>query len=180
MTTFATIDGKLWHCGQMARKLRHAHAAAATCIGLDAHSGISEMFQASGWRRAWLIDGELAALGGVVGPMLASDGFVWLALAETTGHYPIAIVREARRQLADLMMFKRCLTTTILPGDPASQRLAIFLGFHVCGELAQPPFPATTRLGRRTIARYIEGTPECRVPIRGGYGVQLIYHGAIE
>lgn len=82
MTTFATIEAKAWHCGQMARKLRRAHAHAAARIGTDVHTSLTEMFQASPWRRAWLIDGKLAALGGVAGPMMADSGFVWLALAE--------------------------------------------------------------------------------------------------
>ena len=177
MTTFATIEARPWHAGQMARRLRRAHARATARIGIDAHGSLADMLQASPWRRAWLIDGELAALGGVAGPLLADGGFVWLALAGTTERYPLAIVREARKQLRELMVFKRALTTTILPDDPASQRLAIFLGFHVC-QGGAPPFAAESRASRQTLARYIDGTPECRVAVRGGgYAVQLTYHG---
>ena len=132
------------------------------------------MFQASPWRRAWLIDGKLAALGGVAGPMMADSGFVWLALAELTRGFPLAIVREARRQLAEIMVVKRELATTVLAGDAAAHRLAIFLGFHVSH--TGDGQPAYTRMQRRRLAQHIEHAPECRIAVGGGHAIALGYH----
>ena len=46
MTTFATIEARPWHAGQMARRLRRAHARATARIGIDAHSSLADMLQA--------------------------------------------------------------------------------------------------------------------------------------
>jgi hypothetical protein len=47
---------------------------------------------------------------------------------------PIALVKEARRQLGEITVAKRELATTIIGEDEAAKRLAVFLGFHVADE----------------------------------------------
>lgn len=76
------------------------------------------------------MDGRLGALGGVVGSPLATDGFVWLAIAETALRHPVAVAREARRQIDRLMGTKRMLTTVALDDDPRALRFALHLGFE--------------------------------------------------
>lgn len=76
------------------------------------------------------MDGRLGALGGVVGSPLATDGFVWLAIAENALRYPVAVAREARRQIDRLMGTKRMLTTVALDDDPRALRFALHLGFE--------------------------------------------------
>lgn len=174
MTAFSIIPAKPWHCGQMVRLLRHEHASAIARLGVDSHRELRERFAASAFRRAWLINGQLAALGGVTGAAMAGHGFLWLALSETARRYPVAIVKEARRQLAEIMLVKRELATTILDGDAAAQRLAIFLGFHVAEE--GPGAQASSRFARRDLARFVTTAPEVRIPMGQGFAVAMGYH----
>jgi hypothetical protein len=118
---FTVIEARPWHCGRMARLLRIEHASAIARLGIDSHRELSSRFGESAFRRAWLIDGELAALGGVTGPQMAAWGFLWLALSERARRYPVAIVKEAKRQLAEIMVVKRELATTILDNDAAAR-----------------------------------------------------------
>ena len=174
MPTFATIPAKPWHCGQMCRLLRHEHRNTIAQLGIDCHAELRARFEASSFRKAWLIDGRLAALGGIMGAPLASSGFVWLALSEQARRYPIAIVKEARRQLDAVMVVKRELATTVLNGDEAAKRLAIFLGFHVSHD--GPGQQAFSRFGRRSLARHLDSDPDLRIPIGEGFAVALGYH----
>lgn len=89
---------------------------------------------ASSFARAWLIDGELAGLGGVVGQTLSSSGYVWLALSENAKKYPIAVIKEARRQIAGLMETKTRLTAKLLPNDRDARKFALLLGFRPSGD----------------------------------------------
>jgi hypothetical protein len=175
VTTFLTIPAKRWHCGQMVRLLRHEHQRVMYGIGLDAHAELAGMFEISAFRKAWLIDGRLAGLGGVTGTLLSPHGFVWLALSEQAMRYPVALVKEARRQIAEMMVVKRELTTTLIGGDEAAQRLAVFLGFHVQSQ--GPGQMAATRYGRRMLARYIAHEPGLRLPIGSGYAIAMGYSG---
>lgn len=130
-TQFQIIEAKPWHAGQMTRLLRDEHRDAVVAIGVNAHRELRNRFDESFFRRAWLADGALIGLGGVTGSAIAHDGTVWLALASGAARYPVAMVREARRQIGELMALKHSLTTVILPSDAASFRFARHLGFVV-------------------------------------------------
>lgn len=96
----------------------------------DLHMALREQFDDSCVRRAILADGRLAALWGVSGTQIESDGGVWLVLADWATAYPRAVLREAAREM-DGLASKRVLWTPILTDDVASLRLAKHLGFRL-------------------------------------------------
>lgn len=130
MAKFEVIEGREYHCGQIIRRLRTEHRAAVAGLGVHAHGEIRKNFDISSFRRAWLIDGSLGAVFGVTGPLMASHGYCWLALSEEGARYPVEIVKETRRQFADIMLTKRDLVTMLLPEDKAALRFAAWLGFE--------------------------------------------------
>lgn len=178
MAVFTVVPAQPWHCGQILRRIRPRHRAIVSSLGLDTHHvhrALRRQFDGSAFRRAWLINGELAALGGVEGTVLSPTGFVWLALTERATQYPIAIIKEARRQLDEIMRTKIELVTTLLPGDDAAKRLAIFLGFQITdGGLGDRAY---SRAGRRTLAHYVETESACHVPLdhNGAYAIAMAY-----
>lgn len=134
MSDLQVIEGKAHHCGQMARLLRHRYRDEFAAMGLDVHRELRAEFDRSAFRRAWIVDGKLAALGGYTGTWLSSDAYVWLALAENVTKRHFAIAKEAKRQLAYIMETKKVLTARILPHDEPARRFARFLGFRPAGE----------------------------------------------
>lgn len=175
---FTIIPAKPWHCGAMMRRLRLEHQRAVARTGMDAHRELSSMFDQSSYRRSLLIDGRLAALGGVTGGMASATGFAWMVLTDEATQYPLYLVREIRRQLDAIMITKRELATTVIGGDEAALRMAIFLGFHVADH--GPGSPAASRFARRQLRRHIETDPDLRLPIGEGFCVALGYHAAHE
>lgn len=178
MPRFEIVEGKAWHCGAMARMLRLEHQKAVAMIGLNSHRELRGAFDDSSFRRAWLIDGKLGALGGVTGPAIASSGLVWLAFTNAATKYPMAIIKEARRQIAEIMQVKRHLVCTIVEGDEASERLAIFLGF-VPAASGGYLLPAHSRYGRKEVARQLREMEEIRKPLGMGY-VKVMAYRQIE
>jgi hypothetical protein len=174
MPKFEIVEAKAWHCGAMSRALRMEHQKAVAMIGFNSHREIRAAFDDSSFRKAWLIDGKLAAIGGVTGPALASSGFVWLAFTNAATKYPMAIIKEARRQIAEIMVVKRHLACTILEGDEASARLAIFLGF-VPATSDGYVLPAHSRYGRKEVARQLKEIDEIRKPLGMGYVTIMAY-----
>lgn len=173
MTRFEIVEAKRHHCGPMSRALRRDHLSAMLAIGADVHRELRDCFDQSSFRKAWLIDGQIGALGGVLGTLANGDGMIWLAIAELAMRYPVAMIREARKQLAGLMRLKRGLVTTVLEGDPASLRFAIAVGFH--DPDANWSGPAETRLGRRLLAREIVSNVDRRIPAGSGFAIPLSY-----
>jgi hypothetical protein len=134
MPVFEVIEAKRRHCGAMARRLRSEQAEATARLGVHTHRQLVQVFENSSWRRAWLIDGRLAGLGGVEGPILSATGIIWLAFTADACRYPVAMVKESRRQLQEIMQMKRQIVTTLFAGDSASHRFAIHLNFETFGD----------------------------------------------
>lgn len=130
MTTFSVIPAKPYRCGQMVRQLRREHRNALIVLGADMHRQLRTFFDGSSFRRACLIDGRLAFLGGVLGTNLSSAGIIWLAVSEDAAkRYPIAVVKIVKQQLSEVMQTKRLLVATTLVDDAASSRFIKHLGF---------------------------------------------------
>lgn len=174
MTDFTIVEGRPWHCGQMARTLRHEHQRALVMLGINSHKELRACFEASCYRRAWFIDNHLSALGGVLGNTISHNGFLWLAISERARRYPVAIVKEARRQIDTIMISKQELATTILGDDAAAMRLAVFLGFHVSHDVLGAP--AHSRASRRVLMQHVRSDPERRIPIKNGYVIPMGLH----
>jgi hypothetical protein len=171
---FAIIEARAHFCGQMSRALRLEHQKAIATTGRDTHRELRAVFDASSFTRAWLIDGKLAAIGGVTGPILSPTGYVWLALTEQATRHPVALVKEAMRQLHEIMITKREVATTILGGDNAAKRLAIFLGFHVHHDgIGDRAF---SREARRRLSEFVETKQDARVPVGRSYAIAMGYH----
>ena len=134
MPVFEIVKGKRWHCGVIARRLRAEQAEASVRFGAQVHRRLVEVFDQSSFCRAWLIDGRIAGLGGVSGPLASSTGEIWLALTEEACRYPVATVRQALATLHEIMQLKKKIVTTIFESDVASKRFALKLGFEICGD----------------------------------------------
>lgn len=130
MPEFSVVPAKLHHCGMILRRLRTAHHGAIVRHGLSAHQALHNKFRETRFPRAWLIDGSVAAVGGVAGSALSPVGELWLAATEEALRYPAAMIREARRQIEEAMTTRHQLIASILDGDVAAFRFAMFLGFE--------------------------------------------------
>lgn len=150
MTEFRILPARPHHCGKMLRRLRRDQCSAMAKLGIkDGHHKLRDMFDASGYARAWTIDGRLAGLGGVHGPELSTEGFIWLALSEEAMAHPVAVVRAAQRQISDIMTTKRKLTTTVYLADEKAFHFARFLGFRVVADMSNPHEVLMTYEGAR-------------------------------
>lgn len=128
--TLIEVEAKRFHCGRMARLLRREHAEILAASPRSIHQQLLDAFNASIVRRAWLLDGELVALVGMVGMLADDEGTIWLALSEqVSAARPIVVARTAQRFIDNMTRIRPVLTTDILSDDIKSRQLAAFLGF---------------------------------------------------
>lgn len=173
MTTFEITDAKPWHVGQMSRILRIEHQKALAVFGIEAHRELRQVFDQSIFTRAWLVDGKLGAIFGIVGSSLERSGFLWVAISELGKRYPVEIIKESRRQLAYIMSIKKELVTAVIGGDDAAMRFAVFMGFQAMKDGRGSR--GSSRFARRDLINYIANTPEIRVTQGKGFAVALNY-----
>ena len=170
---YEIVEARPFHCGQMARALRREHRELLARVGADAHRELRACFDQSSFRRAWLIDGRLAALGGLTGSMLSGDGMLWLALSDEATRHPFAVVREARKQLDEMMRVKRVLSAGVMGGDDAAARLAVFLCFTAAGSTFLGP--AFSKAGRRLLERELKCNADLRIPVGAAFLTPMRY-----
>lgn len=136
MTEFKTVIGKPWHCGAISRRLRQDQAQATIALGFREHQTTSVVFAMSLVRRAWFIDGRLAALGGFITSSLDDDAIVWAAISQMCSQYPIATFRTAVANLKEFLATRRSISTTVVRSDARSVEFAKRLGFEATGDEA--------------------------------------------
>jgi hypothetical protein len=125
------VEGKRRHCGPMARMMRVEHDAALRRRGVNLHHAIKEKYDQSYYCRTAFVDDHIAGMWGLCGSPLASDGMVWLVVAQHVIRHRRKIVEVARAELAKMAEHKVCLGTTVLPDDGRACRFAEFLGFDL-------------------------------------------------
>lgn len=88
------------HLRAVARALRAGDAAELAAYGEGSPMRVVwKSWRASIIRKAMLIDGEPAVIGGVVGSMLGAEGMPWLLTTSAVERAPIAFVRAARQEV---------------------------------------------------------------------------------
>lgn len=177
MTDFTVIEARPWHCGQMTRILRIEQTAAMAGAGIDVHRELRTMFDNSMFRRAWLIDGRLAAMGGVAGSPLESTAYLWMAMSREAQRHPVALVKMLRGQLREARATHPMLVTTLLPEDEASIRFAVFMGFHI--RRSGPGASVVSRPSRRDLMSLIASDPDIRVPLGKSYAMTVVHTGEV-
>lgn len=123
------VEAKPQHCGQMVHSLRAEHRALMVRMGVRTHHEIRDRFAGSSLRKAMFIDGELIALGGLDAPMMSGHAYIWLALTDAAKSHVVSVVREAERQIDELLLVRQTLASLVFAADKRSVDFARFLGF---------------------------------------------------
>lgn len=166
---YTVVPASVRHLRPMSRQLRAAACITLQGFGLDPRAALHRAFLASSYCRTALQDGKPVAMWGVKSVMLGDTAAVWLVLSEAVTSMPVAIVREARAELARVMETKREVAITVLPDDEAAIRFAVFLGFHDRDN-------DDGHRSRKELCADIVKDPQHRVPIGDSYVIALGYH----
>jgi hypothetical protein len=119
------------HCVAIAQSMRREQERALLTCGFDPLTEIIRAFEESLEPKAAFIDGSLAALFGVASPSLSPIGELWFILTERAMCCPLAVVKEARRQIDIAHRRYPQLITTLPPGDDRARAFAERLGFRI-------------------------------------------------
>lgn len=125
-------QAQVWHCGRMARTMRHEHAQIMEAMKARAHRELRDTFDASSLRRAFFLNDQLVGLAGVRGTMGESSGEIWFVTTdEMSERHPLMLARTALRFMKRVMLTRYAVSTFIFADDKPGVRLAYFLGFSV-------------------------------------------------
>lgn len=115
----------------MARTLRDDDRAEIEDAGLPVKHFLFRLYVDSLYRRAALVDGEIAAIWGDCAPLLSTEGHVWLLTAPPIERIPLTFFREARREIGELLRLRSLLRADTGAGYHKAHRFFALLGFQV-------------------------------------------------
>lgn len=126
------IEATKRHVLRVASRLEPVLRDACAQRGIDPRLEMLRLMQMSAVSRAWMHKGECLGIGGVVGTLLSSEGFIWLSLAPEARRHPMLVIKYARIALDEILAlgFRR-LSAAICAEPARDARFAEFLGFRV-------------------------------------------------
>lgn len=171
MSGYRVVPASIRHIRPMSKHVRAAACVTLASFGFEPRRALHRAFIASSYCRTALIDDKPIAMWGVQSVLLGDTAFAWLVLSERVTQMPLAVVREARAELAKVMVSKSEIAITVLPDDEAAIRFAVFLGFHDRDN-------DDGRMSRRDLCEAIRSDPKHRIPLGENYAIALGYHSS--
>lgn len=114
---------------RLADRLRVGDAAEVAALGLDPRAALRTAFRDAILRRSYFVDGELAAMSGLCGALLADIGEPYLLTTAVAERVPLAFVRCARAAVAEMLVYRRRLEGRVDASYGRAVRLLEVLGF---------------------------------------------------
>lgn len=131
MRTVEILDARPSHLSAVAGRLRPEETVEISAAGETARHLIYRLWRDSPYRRAGLVDGEIAAVWGCSGMLSSSIGEAWLFTTPVIDKNPLIFVKVARREISRMLETKTQLVSACLLSCERSVRLWTMLGFRL-------------------------------------------------
>jgi len=128
---YMIVDALPGHVNMLVERLREEDAKEIKAFGKLPKKAIWESFRLSFIRKAAFVDGEIAAMWGICGPILGPQGDLWLMTTPAIEKAPWAFVREARREVAEALEIFPSVRGILSCDYKAAVRLVKLLGFSL-------------------------------------------------
>ena len=126
---FEIVETRAPHIRELVRHMRSEDRAEIVCGGCRPLNKLWRLWCDSSVCRTALVDGRVAAVWGCEGTTLEIVGHPWLFTTPTVQRIPITFFRETRREVAEMLMTRRLLTTHVLASYDRSLAFFTRLGF---------------------------------------------------
>lgn len=132
MSRYEILPCRARHIAEISRNLRAEDRAEIENAGLHPRHFLFRLYSESTlYRRAALIDGEVAAVWGDQAPLLSTEGHLWLLTAPPIERLPLAFFRETRREIRERLAVRSMLRADAASGYGRALRFFAMLGFEV-------------------------------------------------
>lgn len=121
---------------RVAANLRTEDEAEITGLGLNPRDALRTSFRHAILRRTAFVDGEVAAMWGLGGAMLANEGSPWLMTTPVVERVPVTFIKVGRAQLDEMLQHRAFLSNVVAASYKRACRFLEVMGF-----VLDPPVP---------------------------------------
>jgi hypothetical protein len=133
---------------ELAAALRPADRAEVEAVGIDPRVGIRRSFRHAVLRKSYIVDGELAAMSGLCGPMLGDIGQPYLMTTAAVERVPVTFFKLAAAGVDEMLAHKMRLEGHVAASYVRACRFLAAIGFS----LGKPePFGSQKALFRKFV-----------------------------
>lgn len=129
--TYEIVDLTAQHVRHIASRLREGDRREVQCTGLKPIRTLMNSFQSSHYRKAFFVDGQLAAIGGCTGGLLSPVAHPWLMTTSAVEKVPLTFVKQARREIAQMLEKHSLLRNYVDARYDAAIGFLEILGFQI-------------------------------------------------
>lgn len=116
---------------RLAANLRAADADEVRALGLDPAFAIRRSYRDAILRKSYYVDGELAAMSGLCGPLLADIGEPYLMTTPAVERAKVSFIRCARAAVDEMLVQRLRLEGYVAASYTRACRLLEVLGFEL-------------------------------------------------
>lgn len=124
-------ESKIGDVYRLAAALRAGDRAEVAALGLDPRDAIRRSYRDAILRRSYFVDGDLAAMSGLCGPLLSDIGEPYLMTTAAAERAPVSFLRLARAAVAEMLRHRLRLEGQVDASYHRACRLLEVLGFTV-------------------------------------------------
>ena len=133
---YIIVDSERAHALLLRKALRTGDRAEIDAAGITDARAVWRSFSASILCRTAFVDGEIAAMWGLGGTLMAERGSPWLLTTPAVEKVPFAMVREAKKHAHEMLTVRPYLANYVHARYTRAVRLLRLIGFTV-----SEPFP---------------------------------------
>ena len=119
------------HIREISTRLRALDAAEIQAAGMEPKAALWRSWKRSHYRRAFLVNGMVGAVGGCKGKLLDAVGEPWLLTSPEVEGAKLSFVKEARRELNSVLSVHSVLRNYVMARYTRAIGLLGFLGFAI-------------------------------------------------
>lgn len=113
----------------LAANLRPEDSAEVDAMGVDVRTALRRNFRHAILRKTYWVDGEIAAMSGLCGEMLADIGRPYLLTAPAAERVPIAFIKHAKSAVAEMLHHRLRLEGYVAANYTRACRMLEMVGF---------------------------------------------------
>lgn len=125
------VPSKIKDVYRLCANMRDRDRDEAIAAGADPKKSMRAQFKSGILRQTYFVDGELVAMSGLCGTLLADTGFPYLVTARGIERVPVAFVKHAARAVDHMLMLRPRLEGYVLADYTGAVRLLEILGFQL-------------------------------------------------
>jgi hypothetical protein len=128
---YRIVESQSWHVAELVEAMREDDKIELTDFGMTPKKALWRSYRRAFMRRTAFVDGEIAAMWGLGGGLLAGEAEAWLLTTAAVEKLPMAFAKEGRKAALQMIELRSSIFGHVAANYTKAIRLMKILGFTI-------------------------------------------------